>query len=181
MTKSPGLYREIALEIAGADLSQDGYLNLRIQGRSMVPFLCPGDFIRVQPVEAVQLKPGMILSFQRERGLITHRLVRVQGDHLYLKGDARHHLDPMIVIQDVVGQAVEIQRGGRWMALPQTGWSRSSALVAGFSAFEGDVFRAFGGQDPVGQARRERFLRGMTLPLRGMIYLGLLILERQLK
>jgi signal peptidase I len=82
-------------------------------GTSMYPFLKPGAEIRLEHCESAQVKPGDLLMFRSQAGvLITHRVVkilRVDGRRAFLtKGDNRIHCDPSISHDQVVGRVTHI-------------------------------------------------------------------------
>jgi len=51
-----------------------------------------------------EIKPGMIVTYEHGKGLITHRVLSIDGDTLTTKGDALEETDPWsVTLSDVRG------------------------------------------------------------------------------
>jgi signal peptidase I len=92
-----------------------------------------GDAILLQPIRG-EIAPGMVVSYEHDGKLITHRVVQVSGDSLRTKGDQAHSEDPWTVsVADVVGTPlVRFPYLGfvlQWMREP-FGWILLVALPA---------------------------------------------------
>ena len=73
---------------------------------SMVPTFRAGDALWIRPISG-PITPGMVVSYQLERKLITHRVVSVEGNTLRTKGDNNQEVDPWVVpVSSVVGTPV---------------------------------------------------------------------------
>lgn len=90
-----------------------------ISGGSMLPFLAPGrDSVTLRAVDR-ELSRGDIVFYRRDGGrYILHRIIRVDGDRLWLAGDAQDELEEMSRerVFAYVTQAVRkgaVQRPGR--------------------------------------------------------------------
>jgi len=70
-------------------LARDVYV---VQSPSMKPTLRPGDVVVVKPVDGL-VEPGQVITYEMQGKLITHRVVRVEGDTVYTKGDAADEED----------------------------------------------------------------------------------------
>ncbi len=74
-----------------------------VRSESMKPTLNMGDVVIVGPVKG-QLKPGTIISYERDGELVIHRVIEVDGRNLQTKGDAVEDPDPWEVsLADVEG------------------------------------------------------------------------------
>jgi len=71
-------------------LARDVYV---VQSPSMKPTLQPGDVVVVKPVDGL-VEPGQVITYEVQGKLITHRVVRVEGDTAYTRGDAADEEDP---------------------------------------------------------------------------------------
>ncbi len=70
---------------------------------SMAPSLRAGDLVLLQPIRDM-ITPGMVVTYDFQGKLITHRVVEVVGDMLVTKGDNNQEVDPWRVsFSDVVG------------------------------------------------------------------------------
>jgi len=74
-----------------------------VRSESMKPTLNMGDVVIVGPVKG-QLKPGTIISYERDGELVIHRVIEVEGRYLQTKGDAVEDPDPwQVSLADVEG------------------------------------------------------------------------------
>ena len=70
---------------------------------SMAPALREGDLVFLQPIKDM-ISPGMVVAYDLQDKLITHRVVEVVGDMLVTKGDNNQEVDPWRVpFTSVVG------------------------------------------------------------------------------
>jgi hypothetical protein len=74
----------------------------------MRPAIEPGESLAIQP--AARVRVGDVVAFLAPDGSIqAHRLVRIEGNRLWTRGDASPHRDPPIDREQVVGL---VARGG---------------------------------------------------------------------
>lgn len=86
-------------------LALGGSLRVVVSG-SMEPTYRAGDVLVIRPVVGPIL-PGMVVSYQEDDKLITHRVMDVQGETLVTKGDNNLDVDPWQVrVSQVVGRPV---------------------------------------------------------------------------
>lgn len=72
----------------------------------MKPAINMGDMVLTGPVGGAlngEVKPGMIVTYEHGKGLVTHRVLSVDGDTLVTKGDAMEEADPHPVTLSRVG------------------------------------------------------------------------------
>ena len=94
-----------------------GYHAYVVLGKSMQPAVNLGDVVIVGPPGGFlsrSLAPGDVVPFQSTGGLVTHRIVSIDGQNLVTRGDAVGHNDPQAVALSQV-KGVVIAR------LPQAG------------------------------------------------------------
>jgi signal peptidase len=73
-----------------------------LRSESMKPTLNMGDVIIAGPASGSPLTPGTIVTFVRNRELVTHRVVSIDGNNVSTKGDALEEADPWLVpISDI--------------------------------------------------------------------------------
>lgn len=63
-----------------------GYDVYIVRSESMKPTINMADLVISGPVN--DLKPGMIVTYEHNKGLVTHRVLEIKGDTLVTKGDA---------------------------------------------------------------------------------------------
>lgn len=92
------------------------YRVVTIDGNSMAPTFYLGDVMLVTPPKQVdQIAPGTILLMNVDQHMVTHRLVRWDGERPITRGDANPTEDPFSA------QPVIIE-GIYWFHLPKVGY-----------------------------------------------------------
>lgn len=104
-----------------------------VRGTSMLPMLRQGDQLLVAHGKW-QIRRGDIFVFQRQDGLIAHRVLRVQstdGKHaLRTKGDNVLGLDPVLTEDEVLGRVLQVRRADKVLKLDTRLWGWVGAWVA---------------------------------------------------
>ncbi len=112
-TGSSEMFLDITTELLRCGKS----VRFRAPGRSMHPTIKDGETITVEPVKPSGIKRGDIVLYRFEKGVIAHRVVRIEkndGAPLFiLRGDALGAQDEAAAVQQVLGKVVSVQRGGR--------------------------------------------------------------------
>jgi hypothetical protein len=102
----------MALEL----LARGESITLRVRGRSMWPFVRPGDRVVIAP-DLTGLKVGGVALWVDEGGgWRLHRLVARLGPWVWLKGDALPTVDGRVRRDALRGQVVSITRKGQPVA-----------------------------------------------------------------
>jgi len=66
-----------------------------VRSESMKPAINMGDMVIAGPAGAIGgIKPGVIVTYELDKNLITHRVLSVDGNNLITKGDASEDPDP---------------------------------------------------------------------------------------
>ena len=65
-----------------------------VRSGSMEPAINVGDMVLAGPVGTGGIKPGVIISYEAGKNLITHRVLSIDGNTLITKGDANKEQDP---------------------------------------------------------------------------------------
>ena len=98
----------------------------------MRPAIEPGEPLSVEPVE--RLRIGDVVAFVAPDGSIqAHRLVRIEGDRLWTRGDASRYGDPPVAREHVVGL---VARGGSAGAAIAR-WPRLAPLLGALTTARG--------------------------------------------
>ncbi len=78
-----------------------------VSSESMKPAINMGDMIVTGPLNGPlsgEVQPGMIITYERGKELVTHRALSVDGDSLVTKGDAVEDPDPWpVTLSEVSG------------------------------------------------------------------------------
>jgi signal peptidase I len=134
------MIEEAHLQSACCDLVADvarnqGRVQLKVGGASMVPTLWPGDLVTVRRCDPSRLRPGSIIVFRQNERLVVHRLVRRQSsahgveDCLIAQGDAQPRCDRPVEAWDVLGRVEGAVRNGRPVNLQPSLWRRFLASI----------------------------------------------------
>ena len=113
-------------------------VEVRAEGRSMHPFLRPGDAVVIRPLrEGEGIAAGELILLEREGGRpVLHRAL-FPGGSLVVKGDALLAADPPFAPERAAGKASELKRrGGRVHPLETACARRRNAWIARFSGWE---------------------------------------------
>jgi signal peptidase len=85
----------------------DGYNLYLVRSESMTPSIMMGDLIITGPPDNQligEIKPGTVITYERMKELITHRINTIDGDTLVTKGDAVEDPDPWVIsMSDIRG------------------------------------------------------------------------------
>jgi signal peptidase I len=68
-----------------------------VRSGSMEPAINVGDMVLAGPVGTGGIKPGVIISYESGKNLITHRVLSIDGNTLITKGDANKKPDSIPV------------------------------------------------------------------------------------
>jgi len=84
----------------------------------MMPTVSDGERVTVKPVVPSDIKPGDIILYRNQGGVIAHRVVRIEkrngGAPLFvLRGDALGAPDEPVEVEQVLGKVESVERGGR--------------------------------------------------------------------
>ena len=107
---------ELAQDLASVGVGMTYRATLR--GKSMLPFIRPGDTITVHPVSPDRIRKRDVLVFRRDDGaLVAHRLIRIEqasdGPRFVTRGDSVLREDRPLKVGDVLGCVQSVTHGGR--------------------------------------------------------------------
>ena len=105
------------LDITTELLRRGQSVRFQAPGRSMHPTIKDGETITVEPVAPSDLKRGDIVLYRFDKGVIAHRLARIDKNEdtplFILRADAPGAPEEQVAAQQVLGKVVSVQRGGR--------------------------------------------------------------------
>ena len=96
----------------------------------MFPFIHNGDLVELEPVDSLPMVGDLVLvqcGPEREQ-YVLHRVVRVDGETLFLRGDAQEVCDGPFTRVDVLGRVTKSYHNGRVRRLDRGIW-RFAGLV----------------------------------------------------
>lgn len=83
----------------------------RAAGDSMHPSIRSGEHLHVVPAE--ELRVGDVILARASRGLTAHRIVRIEGARIVMRGDNALRSDGAVDREAVVGRVAAVERDGR--------------------------------------------------------------------
>ena len=113
----------------------EGHLvELSAYGQSMIPFLRPGQKVKLTPIDISFIVKGDLVAFQKQDYLVIHRVheIILSGGtiNLVTKGDSNLNPDESIDKDNYLAKVSMIYRGNTWRELSST--SIHSRLVLFF-------------------------------------------------
>ena len=107
-------YNYIQLQILNKDYTNFfGYTVFEVSTGSMAKTLNIYDVILVKITKEVE--QGDIITYKYNDELITHRIMKIDGDKLITKGDANNTEDKAITKDDIIGKVISVYpRVGIW-------------------------------------------------------------------
>lgn len=113
-----------------ADLLDGRSVRLQAKGWSMLPMIWnERDALVLAPISQEQLKVGMIVFAQTGSGrYIIHRIARIVGTRIELRGDGNPYQEEYVHPQTVFGELVEVQQKNRCLKQGDWRW-RAYALL----------------------------------------------------
>ena len=113
-----------------ADLLEGRSVKLQAKGWSMLPMIWnERDTLVLAPISQEQLQVGMIVFAQTGSGrYIIHRIARIVGTRIELRGDGNPYQEEYVHPQTVFGELVEVQQKNRCLKQGDWRW-RAYALL----------------------------------------------------
>ena len=113
-----------------SEIAEGHSVRFRLKGDSMLPLLRNGkDDVVLYPCKREELRPFDVVLF-RYKGLhVLHRIIRIEGERLYLRGDGSIVAKEECAYSDVVGKVQQVIRpSGKTITLTSWKWKVASTL-----------------------------------------------------
>ena len=96
-------------------LQKTGSARFRVVSNSMLPVIKNGDWIEVTMMsENSPLKIGDIILYRRPTDLLLHRVVKMNNDLIWTKGDRNRMIDIPIKRSEILAKLTRIQKSNTW-------------------------------------------------------------------
>lgn len=155
-------YQKIIDHLILEQLGNGKTITLRVSGKSMLPLIKQGDYIRIEKCAPGALAIGDIITFKKDGIYFTHRVLWIlkkgNGIRLITKGDNEIDVDPLVSSNHIVGKAVAIKRTNRTLDLESPFWRFINLLLGTIFLME-TIFILF-----------YRFAAGKFIPLRTFVH-----------
>ncbi len=131
----------LATAVVVARLRAGRSTSLRVSGRSMYPFLAPGQDVLLEPCATEALRPGELVAFERAGRVILHRVLSVHPGtgQVIEKGDNVRQAS-LVEKNEILGRATALV-GRRPVELTQSRYIRAGRWLAGMSAVHARLHR----------------------------------------
>ena len=123
------------MPVIRAALERGQGVRMTANGSSRLPFIHDGETVELMPPRSSLIRGDIVLAQSAEDKYVLHRVIQIEGDAVYLRGDAQKHREGPLPRQAVLGRAVvatcngciRILDRGRWHWLGLM-WMRSGWL-----------------------------------------------------
>jgi hypothetical protein len=105
-----------------AALERGQCVRLTANGSSMLPFIYNGETVELVPPRSSLMRGDIVLAQTAEDRYVLHRVVQIEGDAVFLRGDAQNHREGPLPRQAVLGRAVTCSHHGRVRVQDRGGW-----------------------------------------------------------
>ena len=126
-----------------SEIAEGHSVRIRLKGQSMFPLLRnERDEVVLYPCHEHDLHPMDVVLFRYQGRHVLHRILRREGDWLYLRGDGSYVAKEECAVSDVVGKVHEIIRpSGKVIPVDAWQWRLSSKLWRGLGIFRNPCLR----------------------------------------
>lgn len=108
-TRELHLDSAVAMNLLDLTLSKGGAVWLRVKGGSMESAVPRGSEVRVQPLGGTPKSGDVVLAWSRADRPVLHRVRRVHGNTVLLRGDNMLADDPEVPVTAVIGLATHVR------------------------------------------------------------------------
>lgn len=133
-------YQHIAHDLVRESLSSQGSARLRVISNSMAPLINIDDFVIIERVQ--DYRRGDIVVIDRKGELITHRLVKVESQKWYTKGDRFHSLDAPVSEDDIIGKVIEIESHDNHLVMDGRKWRGINSFRGWLANIEVGIYQS---------------------------------------
>lgn len=107
-------------------------IDMHVKGFSMRPFLRnERDTVHLSPIDSAALRRGMVVLFLYGNHHTLHRIRRINGNELTIKGDGNYRSAELVTRDAVAAYVTYIERSGRRISYGSTMWRLLSAYSLG--------------------------------------------------
>ncbi|NPA37599.1 MAG: hypothetical protein GXO47_12215 [Chlorobi bacterium] len=111
-----------------------------VSGLSMFPVLLPDDTIRVIPAMPSDLKRGMIIVYEKEHKIISHRFIRLRNGKVICKGDSLLSYDYPVHSKNLLGIVTKRFRKNRTQDLTTPFHKFTGFILSYITPLSGYIF-----------------------------------------
>ncbi len=113
---------QAVMPVIRAALARGQRVRMTVSGNSMWPIIHDGDVIELAPCCAVPARGAIVLAESAAARYVVHRVVRVNGERVWLRGDAQTRSEGPIAPHDLLGIVTCGTHAGRSRTLDRGFW-----------------------------------------------------------
>lgn len=126
MTASVQQRTELAAEV----VARFGSASIRVQGRSMLPSIRPGDEVELRPGSSHEIEIGDVVAYRRDGRLFVHRVVGKNPEgELVTRGDTLPQPDAPVSESELLGVVSAVRRDEKGVSFQNTFARRATASL----------------------------------------------------
>lgn len=102
-------------ELIQSTVAKGASFRFQVKGSSMAPFINDSDIVTISPLSDSRLMFGRPVAFVRPetKKLVIHRIVGINSDSYFIKGDNSPEADGLISKENILGAVTGIERESR--------------------------------------------------------------------
>jgi ribosomal protein S18 acetylase RimI-like enzyme len=116
---------QVVMPVIRAALARGQRVRMTVNGNSMWPVIHDGDVVEVAPQGAAPARGDIVLAESAPARYVVHRVVRVRGESIWLRGDAQTRSEGPVALHDLLGMVTGATHAGRTRALDRGMWRRA--------------------------------------------------------
>lgn len=125
-----------------SEIAEGHSVRFRLKGQSMFPLLRnERDEVVLYPCSAEELRPMDVVLFRYQGRHVLHRILRREGERLFLRGDGSYVAREECTVADVVGKVREIARPSHVVSVNDWQWRLPSRVWCGLGVFRTPCLR----------------------------------------
>ena len=134
---------EIFFAWVESEIAEKRSVRFRLKGQSMFPLLRnERDEVVLYPCREDELQPMDVVLFRFQGRHVLHRILRREGNWLFLRGDGSYVAKEQCTTTDVVGKVHEvIRQSGKVIPVDAWQWKMASQLWCGLGIFRNPCLR----------------------------------------
>jgi len=101
------------MPVIRAALERGQRVRMTVTGTSMRPFIHDGDVVELEPVRSMPRLGDVVQVQCSEECCVVHRVVRIEGEAFFLRGDANAHCEGPFGRDSLCGRVILCYRNGR--------------------------------------------------------------------
>jgi len=113
------------MSVARPALERGQRVRMVAKGSSMLPFIRSGDVVELTSTEMGPARGDVVVAQTAPGRYVIHRVVRVAGEGVWLRGDSQRRAEGPVVPGEVFGRVAAVERSGRRWRLDRGVWRLS--------------------------------------------------------